>query len=61
VKGQGFDILPIEFAAATLSGRLGIANRDPFDRLLIAQAILGDLVLVSNEAGFDEAPVIRLW
>jgi PIN domain nuclease of toxin-antitoxin system len=35
--------------------------RDPFDRMLIAQAILDDLVLVSNERAFDAYGVPRLW
>ena len=36
-------------------------HRDPFDRLLIAQALVEDLTLVSNEAIFDGFGVKRLW
>jgi PIN domain nuclease of toxin-antitoxin system len=35
--------------------------RDPFDRMLIAQAMLEDIALVSNEAGFGAYGVRRLW
>lgn len=34
---------------------------DPFDRLLIAQAIARDYSLVSADAAFDAYPVKRLW
>jgi len=37
------------------------AHRDPFDRLLIAQAKLEGLALVSNEALFEEFGLTRLW
>jgi PIN domain nuclease of toxin-antitoxin system len=37
------------------------AHRDPFDRLLIAQALVEDLVLVSNEVLFDGFGVQRIW
>ena len=40
---------------------MGIAHKDPFDRLLIAQALPEDMVLVSNEARFDDSSVKRLW
>jgi PIN domain nuclease of toxin-antitoxin system len=36
-------------------------HRDPFDRMLIAQAMLENLVLVSNEQPFDAYGVGRLW
>lgn len=36
-------------------------NEDPFDRLLIEQAQTEDLVLISNEALFDDFAVNRLW
>ena len=35
--------------------------RDPFDRMLIAQAMVENLVLVSNEQNFDAYGVGRLW
>jgi PIN domain nuclease of toxin-antitoxin system len=36
-------------------------HRDPFDRLLIAQALAEDIPLISNEALFDAYGVCRLW
>jgi PIN domain nuclease of toxin-antitoxin system len=36
-------------------------HRDPFDRMLIAQAMIEELVLVSKERAFDVYGVRRLW
>jgi PIN domain nuclease of toxin-antitoxin system len=36
-------------------------HRDPFDRLLIAQAISEQIPLVSSDKMFDAYPVRRLW
>src|SRR5919202_1478437 len=41
--------LPLDPRTAECAGRLPGPHRDPFDRLLIAQAMVGELVLVSNE------------
>jgi PIN domain nuclease of toxin-antitoxin system len=61
IAGQGFDELAISVRHARLAGEMNIAHKDPFDRLLIAQALVEDMVLVSNEGLFDEFAVKRLW
>lgn len=58
---QGFRELPVSLDHAERAGSLSIVNRDPFDRVLIAQAQSDDLMLVSNEEGFDAAGVRRYW
>lgn len=58
---QGFRALPISLDHAELAGRLAIAHRDPFDRMLIAQAQTEDMWLASNEEIFDAAGVRRCW
>jgi PIN domain nuclease of toxin-antitoxin system len=58
---QGFVELPITVRHGQAAGGLPGPHRDPFDRMLIAQALLADLVLVSNEAVFDRYAVRRLW
>ncbi len=58
---EGFAALDILVSHATRAGALAIPHRDPFDRLLIAQALIEGLVLVSNEAVFDAFGVQRLW
>jgi len=61
VADQGFSELSITVRHARLAGEMGIAHKDPFDRLLIAQALAEDMVLVFNEARFDDSAVKRLW
>jgi PIN domain nuclease of toxin-antitoxin system len=61
VADQGFIGLPISLRHGHLAGALPGSRRDPFDRMLIAQAILDDLVLVSIERLFDAYGVGRLW
>ncbi len=58
---QGFGELPISVHHARLAAGMKIAHKDPFDRLLIAQAQVEDMVLVSNEAFFDGFAIKRLW
>lgn len=61
IAEQGFGELPISVHHARLAGEMNIAHKDPFDRLLIAQAQVEDMVLVSNEALFDGFAIKRLW
>lgn len=61
IADQGFVELPITVHHARLAGEMKIDHKDPFDRLLIAQAQAEDVVLVSNEALFDGFAVKRLW
>ena len=61
IASQGFDELAITVDDAARAGSLPGLHRDPFDRMLIAQALVGNLVLVSNEPLFDQYGVRRLW
>ena len=61
VLGQGFLELPVTMHHGERAGALPGPHRDPFDRMLIAQAMLEDLVLVSNETAFDAYGARRLW
>jgi PIN domain nuclease of toxin-antitoxin system len=61
LASQGFIELPITVLHGQTAGGLPGPHRDPFDRMLIAQATLVDLVLVSNEVVFDRYAVRRLW
>jgi PIN domain nuclease of toxin-antitoxin system len=58
---QAFATLPIGLEHARRAGLLPGEHRDPFDRMLIAQAQIEDLILVSNESVFDPFGVKRLW
>jgi len=61
VSDEGFDILPLSLQHAELAASMPISHRDPFDRLLIAQAQIEQALLVSNETLFDQFAVRRLW
>jgi hypothetical protein len=61
IADPGFVGLPISLRHAQVAGGLPGPHRDPFDRMLIAQAILETLVLVSNERPFYAYGVTRLW
>jgi PIN domain nuclease of toxin-antitoxin system len=61
VRGEGFELLAIEADHAQSAGRLRGAVGDPFDRMLIAQAMEERLVLISNERPFDAYGITRLW
>ena len=61
IEAQGFEELSITVADAERSGRLPGPHRDPFDRMLAAQAIGRNLALVSKDPAFDHYAVQRLW
>ena len=61
IAGQGFDELAVSVADAERAGRLAGPHRDPFDRMLIAQALAHALAIVSREDVFDRYGVNRLW
>jgi PIN domain nuclease of toxin-antitoxin system len=61
MHAQGFGALSVTVAHGQRAGALPGFHRDPFDRMLIAQAILEDCVLISNERIFDRYGVARLW
>jgi PIN domain nuclease of toxin-antitoxin system len=49
VRTLGFDTLPILPVHAVAAGRLPLHHADPFDRMLIAQATVENLMLVTND------------
>jgi PIN domain nuclease of toxin-antitoxin system len=49
VRDSGFRELPIGFSHAIAAGRLPLIHRDPFDRMLVAQARCEDLTLVTRD------------
>jgi PIN domain nuclease of toxin-antitoxin system len=61
IAGNGFVILPIEPRHTARVINLPFHHRDPFDRLLIAQAIAEGIPIVSADPALDRYPVTRLW
>ena len=58
---NGFVQLPIEFRHVAKVATLTFHHRDPFDRLLIAQAIEEKMHIVSADATFKRYGVKRIW
>ena len=61
IADQGFGELPITVEDTARAGSLPGPHRDPFDRMLIAQTLSRNLVLISIEPIFDRYGVRRLW
>ena len=61
ITRQRFESLDITVLHAQRAGRLPGDHRDPFDRMLAAQAQIEDLPIVSNDAVFDQFSVRRIW
>lgn len=53
--------LQISIEHSRLAGSLVNMHKDPFDRMLAAQALLEGMMLVSADLVFDEVSVQRLW
>ena len=58
---NGFELLSVKVEHTSVVTTLPFHHRDPFDRLLIAQAIGGKMTLVSVDEVFDDYEAIRLW
>jgi len=61
VKGLSFEELPITVEHGQRAGLLPGEHKDPFDRMLIAQALTENIPIVSNEKVFDRYHVRRIW
>jgi PIN domain nuclease of toxin-antitoxin system len=61
IDATGFDWLGIEREHAWVVRSLPHHHRDPFDRLLIAQALTERLPLVSSDAQLDAYGIERVW
>jgi PIN domain nuclease of toxin-antitoxin system len=61
IRQNGFDILPVEPRHTGRVAVLPFHHKDPFDRLLIAQALTDDIAIVGVDPIFDRYGVKRLW
>jgi PIN domain nuclease of toxin-antitoxin system len=56
-----FRILPVTVSHAAVVATLPFHHRDPFDRMLVAQAIAEQVPLLSADPVLDAYPITRLW
>ncbi len=61
IASQGFEALDIQVVHAQQAGSLPGEHRDPFDRMLAAQAQIEGIPIVSADAVFDAFGVSRIW
>jgi PIN domain nuclease of toxin-antitoxin system len=61
MERSGYTLLPIDAANALRAGRFTAPHRDPFDRMLAAQALASDIPILSKDPKLDVFGVRRLW
>jgi PIN domain nuclease of toxin-antitoxin system len=61
IARNNFDILPMSVDHAATVSVLPFHHRDPFDRMLVAQAMVEQVPIVSRDTAFDAYPITRLW
>jgi len=58
---EGFAALSISVEHALRAGTFDSPHKDPFDRMLVAQAQVEDLSIISKDIAFDSFAVRRIW
>jgi PIN domain nuclease of toxin-antitoxin system len=61
IADLGVTVLPVTVAYADVQAGLPHHHRDPFDRLLIAQALVENVPLISKDDTFDQYGITRVW
>lgn len=57
----GYTLLPINVESALRAGRLTGEHRDPFDRMIAAQALASDIPILSTDSKLDSFGIRRIW
>ena len=61
VMENGFELLPILPGHIIKNNLLEYYHRDPFDRMIIAQVLFEEIVIVGKDEMFDKYGVTRIW
>ena len=61
IDGNDFEILSIEARHTSLLTTMLMHHKDPFDRMIIAQALVEKIPVVSIDSAFDAYGITRLW
>jgi PIN domain nuclease of toxin-antitoxin system len=61
VEADGFRLLDVDAASAIRAGQLESVHRDPFDRLIGAQALALKAAVVTNDAAFADLGIDVFW
>ena len=60
-KESGIESLSLTETDALAAEKLELLHKDPFDRMLVAQALMGGLVIVTPDRAFEPYPVRVIW
>ena len=58
---NGIEILPVYASHILQLNSLADHHRDPFDRILVAQALVKDMTIISKDAKIKQYPVTVVW
>ena len=61
IRLNSIDLLHIEISHLNVVSTLPLHHRDPFDRLLISQALVENIPILSVDKAFDAYPIQRIW
>lgn len=61
LRRNSYELLPVAVGHSVLAARLPMHHRDPWDRLLIAQAMSEGLVLIAGDRQFSNYNVTTIW
>jgi PIN domain nuclease of toxin-antitoxin system len=61
MENAGYTPLDIDAESALRAGRLVAEHRDPFDRMIAAQALAQDIAVLSPDPQLDQFGVRRIW
>jgi PIN domain nuclease of toxin-antitoxin system len=60
-QNSGIASLPLTETDALAAEKLQLFHKDPFDRMLIAQALMGGMAIVTSDRAFEPYPVRVIW
>jgi PIN domain nuclease of toxin-antitoxin system len=61
IEDNGFEIIPISFDHALTVSTLEFIHRDPFDRLIISQALTDNLTIITKDEYIEKYDVRTTW
>ncbi len=61
INDNGFELIPISFEHALIVSSMEFIHRDPFDRLIIAQAIADNLTIITRDEHIAKYNVNTIW
>jgi PIN domain nuclease of toxin-antitoxin system len=61
INTNNINILPIEFKHISYLSKLPLHHNDPFDRIIIAQALSENMTVISADSAFSQYQVPLIW